>query len=517
MPVTATMTAESLKPFLSAPNALENLPKECVDKTSVKRYLLICGFVVLLGLTVSTVALEIWNTDRISALQREVDVMKQQLQELRQLRTIENLEDFDDFAEAYDSNEVHSTSDEYGEELDSERDSDTEEGSTSVFGIPDGFPIDDMETEISVQSTANAVDGKRKARSISGMTYQGVPILEESYMNRHRHQNRSRHQQQLRHQQQHHQLQYRASEPQYQQMRQRPEETATPPPQLKYKWDDESDRQIPSQRQQNSGTVATSVSDRHRINSETRRHHQTSVSTTPYAPPSSSHRSEKFVGSPKLTNLVGPDYTTKPPGPTHDRRSRVMMTNTGEHNKFQKVIKNPGTFMESRQPSVQKVGRLMRKSSVPARVTALHLAKSHSHYQNLRATNHVQWQWHPVDPINREALNSHVFHLSHDGVLTINDTGLYFVYAQITYSDQHPVNGFSIMVNSKRHASCSVHGQSGKKTNTCYTATLADLDHDSRIEIRDMDLDHVHLPFQEKTFFGLYKLGRRPMVTQPNT
>lgn len=38
--------------------------------------------------------------DRISALQREVDSMKQQLQELRQLRTIENLEDFDDFAEA---------------------------------------------------------------------------------------------------------------------------------------------------------------------------------------------------------------------------------------------------------------------------------------------------------------------------------------------------------------------------------------------------------------------------------
>lgn len=44
--------------------------------------------------------LQIWNTDRISALQREVDVMKQQLQELRQIRTIENLEDFDDFAEA---------------------------------------------------------------------------------------------------------------------------------------------------------------------------------------------------------------------------------------------------------------------------------------------------------------------------------------------------------------------------------------------------------------------------------
>lgn len=212
-------------------------PRNVWTKKSVKRYALICGFVVLLGLTVGVVGLEIWNMDRISALQREVDSMKQQLQELRQLRTIENLEDFDDFAEAYDSNEIHSTSDEYGEELGDERESDIEEGSASDFGIPDGFPIDDMETEIRVQSTSNAVDGKRKARSISGMTYQGVPILEESYMNRHRHQNRSRHHQQFRHQQQLHQ-----SEPQYQQMRQRPEETATPPPQLKYKWDDETDR-----------------------------------------------------------------------------------------------------------------------------------------------------------------------------------------------------------------------------------------------------------------------------------
>lgn len=495
------MTAESLKPFLSAPNAMGNLPQECVDKKSAKRYLLICAFVVLLGLTISVVGLEIWNTDRISTLREEIDSLKQQMHELRHLQTIENLEEFSEFEEAYDSNEVPPGSDEYGD-MGEENDAEIEEGSTSIFGIPDSFPSDDMETEISVQSTSNTIDGKRKARSISGMTYQGVPILEESYMNRH---NRSRHHQQL---QQHHQQQRQRhhvfrhhGEPQFQQMRQREEETAPPPPQMRYKWDDESDR--------------------HHIKSEIRRPSPASpmstFPTTPFAPSPTSYRGEKFVGSPKSSNLVGPDYTTKPPGPTHDRRSRVMTTNTGELNKFQKVIKNPGTFMESRQPSIQKVGRIMRKSSVPVRVTALHLAKSHSRYQNLRATNHVQWQWHPVDSINQEALNSHVFHLSHDGVLTINDTGLYFIYAQVTYSDQHPVNGFSILVNNKRHASCSVHGQHGKKTNTCYTATLADLENGSHIEIRDMDQDHVHLPFQEKTFFGLYKLGRRPVLAHSNT
>ncbi|XP_065086228.1 uncharacterized protein egr [Ochlerotatus camptorhynchus] len=521
MQTNTTMTAESLKPFLSAPNALGTLPKECVERKTVKSCLIICGIVILFGLAVSVVGLEIWNINRITDLQREVDSLKQQMQELRQLRTIENLEDFNEFEEAYDSNEVHS-SDEYEEGNFDESESDTEEGSTSVFGIPDGFPIDDMETEISVQSTSNTIDGKRKARSINGLTYQGVPILEESYMNRHHQQNRTRHQ--LHH--------FHQGEPHYQQMRQRPEETATPPPQLKLKWDDESNREIPSHHQLNTGTAASVAAGRHhRITIEARRHHNvhrpafTTQSTIPLPSSSSSsyttHRndfskSEKFPGNSK-SNLIGPDYTTKPPGPTHDRRSRVMMTNNGENNKFQKVIKNPGTYMESRQPPMQKVGRLMRKSSAPARVTALHLAKYHPHYSTLRATNHVNWQWHPVDTVNQEALNSPVFKLSHDGVLTVNDTGLYFVYAQITYADQHSVSGFNILVNNRRHASCSIHGQQGKKTNTCYTAALVDLDHGSQLEIRDMDEGHVHLPFQEKTFFGLYKLGRRPTVLPGNT
>lgn len=84
---------------------------------------------------------------------------------------------------------------------------------------------------------------------------------------------------------------------------------------------------------------------------------------------------------------------------------------------------------------------------------------------------------------------------------------------QITYSDQHPISGFNILVNGKKYASCSVHGQHGKKTNTCYTAALVDLENGSQLEVVDMDEGRVHLPFQEKTFFGLYKLGRRPVTT----
>lgn len=144
----------------------------------------------------------------------------------------------------YDTNDIQPNSDEYEEEEEEPfegGDRDVEEGSTSVFGVPD-YHADDIETEISVTATASSsnsnnvgADGKRRARSISGMTYQGVPIMEESYLNRQQQHNRTRH----------HPRQYQqhpGQEPHYQQMRQRPEETASPPPQLKLKWDDEGHR-----------------------------------------------------------------------------------------------------------------------------------------------------------------------------------------------------------------------------------------------------------------------------------
>ncbi|XP_055535207.1 protein eiger isoform X2 [Wyeomyia smithii] len=487
------MTAESLKPFLNTSNPLGALSKDCTQRKSVKKCFVVSAWVVLFILGAAVLGLEIWNINRINELQREVNNLRQQTQELRKLR-IENLEDFGDFEDAYE-NEVQHMPDEYGEEP-YEGESDIEEGSTSVFGIPD-FRLDDMETEISVTASSTLLDGKRKARSITGMTYQGVPILDEPYMNRHL--NRTRHHR-LQHQYQEHQ---RHRGTQYLQMRQRPEETASPPPQLKLKWDDES-REIPAQQQTNA------AASRRHANSLRSSFSSSQPPTSSYARQSEFERSEKTVQN-IPQNLVGPDFTTKSPGPLMDRHSRVMLTN-GE-NKFQKVIKNPGTHMESRQPPVQRIGRLMRKSAAPNRVTALHLAKYHPHYSSHRATNHVNWHWLPVDKANQDALTGGQFKLSHNGTLTVNDTGLYFVYAQITYSDQHPISGFNIVVNGRNHVSCSVHGQHGKKTNTCYTAALIDLENGAQLEVKDMDEGRIHLPFQEKTFFGLYKLGRRPLAS----
>lgn len=76
----------------------------------------------------------------------------------------------------------------------------------------------------------------------------------------------------------------------------------------------------------------------------------------------------------------------------------------------------------------------MRKSAPAPRVTALHLVKNHSHINEHRATDHTRWLWHAADQANRDALTSSgVFKLSQRGLLTVNDTGLYFVYAQVGF------------------------------------------------------------------------------------
>ena len=52
--------------------------------------------------------------------------------------------------------------------------------------------------------------------------------------------------------------------------------------------------------------------------------------------------------------------------------------------------------------------------------------------------------------------------------------GVYYIYAQINYLDEHDVNAFQIMVNENPFLLCTVMTHTGRshlvsKANTCYT------------------------------------------------
>lgn len=48
------------------------------------------------------------------------------------------------------------------------------------------------------------------------------------------------------------------------------------------------------------------------------------------------------------------------------------------------------------------------------------------------------------------------FSLGNDGKLTVHESGLYLVYAQIHYLDEHDENGFHLLVNDRPVLQCMV-------------------------------------------------------------
>lgn len=104
------------------------------------------------------------------------------------------------------------------------------------------------------------------------------------------------------------------------------------------------------------------------------------------------------------------------------------------------------------------------------------------------------------------------FRLS-DGTLTVRESGIYFVYAQVYYLDDHDVNGFRVLVNDSPVLQCTVmsHGGPVPKSNTCFTGGLVDLQSGDSIVLRDLAAMRYSIFDQGKSFFGLFR------VTHSNT
>lgn len=97
-----------------------------------------------------------------------------------------------------------------------------------------------------------------------------------------------------------------------------------------------------------------------------------------------------------------------------------------------------------------------------------------------------------------------------NGVLTVKESGLYLVYAQISYLDEHDSNGYLVQRNSENILQCRVTAPSSErllKGNTCYTAGVVYLDENDRISIDDISDGRFTLFVPGYSFFGMIKLG----------
>ena len=85
--------------------------------------------------------------------------------------------------------------------------------------------------------------------------------------------------------------------------------------------------------------------------------------------------------------------------------------------------------------------------------------------------------------------------------------GLYLIYAQVTYTDKHRHQGFSVMVNDNPALECQEH-RGVALGMMCHTGGLLYLEQGDRVSIRDSKPNRKIDTGTGKTFFGLVKLTR---------
>ncbi|XP_023172617.2 protein eiger isoform X2 [Drosophila hydei] len=96
-----------------------------------------------------------------------------------------------------------------------------------------------------------------------------------------------------------------------------------------------------------------------------------------------------------------------------------------------------------------------------------------------------------------------------NGILTVHQTGLYYVYAQICYNNTHDQNGFIIFHNNNAFLQClNTVPTNMPKVHTCHTGGLIHLQQHESIHLRDIHRDrNVMLrDSNNRSFFGIIKL-----------
>lgn len=97
-----------------------------------------------------------------------------------------------------------------------------------------------------------------------------------------------------------------------------------------------------------------------------------------------------------------------------------------------------------------------------------------------------------------------------NGVLTVYEPGLYYVYAQICYNNTHDQNGFVIFHGHKPFLQClnTVPTNMPHKIHTCHTSGLIYLKEHETIHLRDFHSDRnaILKDANNRSYFGLIKI-----------
>ncbi|KAL4131623.1 hypothetical protein QTP88_008912 [Uroleucon formosanum] len=136
--------------------------------------------------------------------------------------------------------------------------------------------------------------------------------------------------------------------------------------------------------------------------------------------------------------------------------------------------------------------------------------KTHPHYNGNGRLRHPDgdfrdWTQHLWD-IN---LNNANHFIMKNGKVEVLKPGLYFVYAQIYYSDKHDINGYYVMKNDEKILGCtSTRHQDTQSSDSCYTGGLIYFSSKDNLSIRGLDSDRFIILDPVRSFFGLFRVSK---------
>ncbi|XP_057661736.1 protein eiger [Diorhabda carinulata] len=234
-----------------------------------------------------------------------------------------------------------------------------------------------------------------------------------------------------------------------------------------------------------------------------------------------------YGSTPSYKVNVNRRKTTKAPS-VLSRRSRVKHYEDGSKS-FRRIVKVPawkslGSYLDSYEDATTTspdftVVNFNKRRRILKPLPSAHYNGDTSNYVNGQHSNyfgnghlrHPQSRfidWKASDWVQSLGMEDH-FNLN-NGYLTIKNPGLYFIYSQVYYLDEHDTTGYKVMKNNQGILQCTltVHSVERRlKGNTCFTAGVEYFAANDKLSIEDITEGMLSKFEVGKSFFGVIKLG----------
>ncbi|XP_037043054.1 protein eiger isoform X7 [Bradysia coprophila] len=396
--------------------------------------------------------LEIWNTIRTTQLAQEVDQLRNALDEMKHRIGFDAMEDLEDFENSYDHTAVMPEPNEEGSFGAFDETDDEEFYEDDDLEGSSDFDPDDYEIDENNMYDDNA--GKRNVRSTS---IHGVPIVEESYA-----------------------LKRNRTNPRVDDEISRLL-LGKKRPALRHDWND-------------GRTPSAHNLPAYHHNSFPKKYQQ--------------HRSPP-------TEYVQSPYRNHASRTSNEHNSHQYANQRTNQQEVESIHSGP-----IHKP--KRVGRSANQNRFKS--IAIHYSGDTSKYTNgnnenyegngrLRHAGGTYTDWEASPWVN--ILSMDRFFKLDRGVVTIQENGLYNVYAQIFYHDAHDTNGFVVQHNAQSFLQCTTMTHSHQpviKSNTCFTSGVVYLRNGDTIQLNDLGNHRYTLFEPAKSFFGIIKIGdARPL------